>query len=219
MTLSLDELQHLYDSLPEDATLGDQPKTPIKTPHPYSIPKTFPAFDEITLLTFNAYDNGPDEKTSWVKARHAMNLQAFTNTSPFTPSSSAAAWEGTIQLHSCSLVGRYLTAKFPVEEEISRPMLKSTDDLDPDTHTDVRIGQLFSKRGGTRYAWGTMRRTSNDEFGELNAELLQGDQIIHDQGFTPVVDPRRPTLKFVGRYDPHGLWQWGKRKFTKAARS
>lgn len=207
MTLSLDDLRRLHATLDETSTL-DQP-------HPLSIPETFPDVSEITMITFNFFDNGPNEKATWIKSRHAMNLQVFTRIEPFTPSSALAAWEGTIQLHSTSFVGRYLTAKFPREEEIARPMLLSTDSLDP-SYTDVMIGQLFSKKGGTRYVWGTMLRTYTDEFGEMCAELLQGSHIVRDQGFTPVCDTNRPTLKMVGRYDPHGLWQPGKRKFHRA---
>ena len=200
MTHSLEELKRIHAQMDEHATLEE-----LDAPHPLSIPKTFPAANAITVMTFNFFDNG-DVKSKWVSARYAMNLQVFTLTEPFSPTADLAAWTGTVQLHSTSFVGRYLTARHEEHEPIARPIIAETDRL-KDRYNDILLGQIISKNGGTHYEWGVMLRTFVDDLGEFGAELVHRDTIIPAQDFTTINDPRRPKLKMVGRYDPLGLWQ------------
>lgn len=207
MTLSLDELRLFRDSLDSSTSLEDLDVDP----HPLSIPKTFPSADDITVLTFNFWDNGESVKSKWVSSRYVMNLQVFTLDTPFAPTAAVAAWTGAIQLFGTSFVGRYLTSRHPDHEPIARPILAETDKL-AETYNDVLIGQVYSKSGGTHYEWGTMLRTYTDDLAEFGADLIHEGQTIRAQDFTTITDPKRPKLKMVGKYDPRGLWQSKVRK-------
>src|SRR5918993_495952 len=70
-----------------------------------------PAVSDITLITYNLFDNGASHKTKWSSSRFAVSLQVFTLTTPFTPSPSLAAWTGTVQLLDPGFWHNYIAFK------------------------------------------------------------------------------------------------------------
>src|SRR4051812_25098735 len=67
-----------------------------------------PAAADITVVTFNYYDNGEDVKSKWSSSRWALNWQFFTQKDPFIPNTNLAADYGTVQLHATDFWMSYI---------------------------------------------------------------------------------------------------------------
>jgi hypothetical protein len=172
----------------------------------------------VTLATFNLFDNGPDVRVTWAKARYVTNVQLFDLTEPFTPGGDLAVWDLSIQMHTIEFFSRYLDGRHPEQSQAYREIIQDTFSK-ADVYPDLLIGQPYSKRHGTSYAWGTILRTWTDDLGEFAAELLINGTSIRDQGFAPP-PPRRNTVTanrpvMIGKYDPRGLWRVKNPKFAR----
>ncbi len=170
----------------------------------------------ITMVTYNYFDNGHDTQVKWTAARHVMNLQIFDLTEAFTPSRDLAAYDFSVQLHTVEFFSRYLEARHPRQLAAYRDLINDTYSM-AETYPDLMIGQPFSKRHGTSYAWGTILRTYTDDLGEFTAELVIDGTIIRDQGFMKPPSrkngKRQPDL--ISKYDPDNLWRTKSPKFAR----
>src|SRR5688572_13915115 len=84
---------------------------PDATPLALSALNGIPPAEQITLATFNFFDNGSSVKGKWMSARRTMNAQLYTITHKITPKASLAAWSGTVQLHDADFWMSYVDHK------------------------------------------------------------------------------------------------------------
>lgn len=171
----------------------------------------------VSLITFNYFDNGAEKRVTWTNARYVMNLQIFDITQPFTPSSDIALHDFSVQMHSIEFFSRYLEARHPAQLAAYKDIVQDTYSK-VQVYPDMLIGQPFSKRHGTSYAWGTILKTWTDDLGEFAAELLIDGTSFRDQGFAPP-PPRKnqggtPPVG-LSKWDPHGLWRTKNPKFAR----
>ena len=197
---------------PEKSTTTDAPKITQPIPEKLVIDPT-----TVTMVTFNYFDNGPEKRITWTNARYVMNLQIFDKTEPFTPASDIAVFDFSVQMHTVEFFSRYLEGRHPAQSTAYRPLIHDTFSM-TETYRDLLIGQPFSKRHGTSYAWGTTLRTWTDDLGEFTAELLIDGTSFRDQGFTPPPVRKNQTGKppiALSKYDPHSLWRTKNPRFAR----
>ena len=199
---------------------GESTTTP--QPAPQEKERLFPEKETITLMTANFFDNASIEKEMWTTARHALNMQVFDLTEPFTPDEKSAAFFGTVQLHSPEYFARYLEAyRGRHKDALSeaewawyRALVHDTLDLKtPPGVTPPKLGQLYSKSSGTHYVWNHVVRVQWTEFGTIFAELFCGDSDPLVIDLDQTVEKGKDTSPVArGRYDPHTLWRRKERK-------
>jgi hypothetical protein len=171
-----------------------------------------PLVSEITVATFNFYDNGAGHKVKWSSGRYSMNVQLFTQTTPFTPSKALADWKGTIQLHDPGFWHNNVEAKHQ-QGIIDKATYDRLTGMCQATYRDESkvhplIGTFVDKNSGTNYSWPFYARfwtdaTSGDPAFELVMdEAMPVICIWQDVKTSP--DKHLPILR--GKFNPHGLW-------------
>ena len=164
----------------------------LQTSKPHSKPSSRPAdptwlngiphASSITVMTFNHFDNGQDHKQKWSSARYTMNIQMFTQTEPFTPSASLAAWRGTIQLHEPDFWMRYVEYKKGKMDEATFERLKGIYVETFKTYPEgALLGTFSDKNSGTNYSWPYAMRFWFDEFDEPNLQIFLDEAV-------PIID-------------------------------
>jgi hypothetical protein len=192
-------------------TSQPQADLPIKPPDPTWL-NGIPPLSMITVMTLNFFDNGSDRKVKWSSARYAMNIQMFTQTQPFTPSVSLAAWKGTIQLHDPDFWMRYVEHKKDKMDETTFEHLKAIYVETFKTFPDgTLLGTFTDKNSGTNYSWLYVMRFWFDEFDEPNLQICLDEAmptIDVWETVVPVPGQNLPVLR--ARHDPHKLWRRGR---------
>jgi hypothetical protein len=200
-----------------EARLASMEATPLAAPcsTPVSAPtgmNGIPAVSDITVITFNLFDNGENLKVKWTSSRFAVSMQIFTLTTPFTPSSSLAAWTGTVQLHDPGFWHNYIEFKHK-EGKIDQATYDRLTAMSRDTYQDAnkvdpRIGTFLDKCHGTNYSWPYAVRFWFDQFGEPNLELSL-DEVMPTieiwETVKPVPGKTLPVLR--ARHNPLNLWK------------
>jgi hypothetical protein len=178
-----------------------------------------PAISTVTVATFNLFDNGADQKVKWSSARYSMNIQLFTQTTPFTPSVQLADWYSTVQLHDPDFWISYIDHKAN-DKKIDQPTYDSLKAAYYSTYNDhpktALMGTVTDKNYGTNYSWPYYLRFWYDEFNEPNLEVYLDDKLptidIWD-AVKPVEGKVLPILR--ARYNPLGLWKARKARATR----
>jgi hypothetical protein len=171
-----------------------------------------PAVSDITVIKFNLFDNGENLKVKWTSSRFAVSMQVFTRTTPFTPSSSLAAWTGTVQLHDPGFWHNYIEFKHK-EGKIDQATYDRLIAMNRDTYrdpnkTDPRIGTFMDKRHGTNYSWPYAICFWFDPFGEPNLELSLDEVMPTIDIWETVKQVPGKTLPILrARHNPLNLWK------------
>jgi hypothetical protein len=191
---------------------------PVPTTSPTGL-NGIPLVSQITVATFNFFDNGEDHKVKWSSARYSMNVQLFTQTQQFTPSLGLVAWYSTIQLHDADFWIRYVEHKAGTKK-IDEDTFARLKEVYRKTCTDypkgALIGTVVDKHCGTNYAWPYFLLFWIDEFEEANLE-------VHLDDMLPVIDAWETVKQVPGksfpilraRYNPLGLWKRSTPKWRK----
>jgi hypothetical protein len=189
--------------------------TPATIPAPTGL-NGIPLVSQITVATFNFFDNGEDHKVKWSSARYSMNIQLFTQTQPFTPSYNLVDWYSTIQLHDQDFWIRYVEHKAEtkkIDDETFEHLKAAYARTCTDYSKGALIGTVVDKNCGTNYAWPYFLRFWIDEFEEANLEVHLDDMLpVIDtwDAVKPVPGKALPVLR--ASYNPLGFW---KRKAPK----
>jgi hypothetical protein len=171
-----------------------------------------PGFAEITVANVYLFDNGVDAK--W--RRYVVNLQLFTETQPFTPDVTNAAYCGTAILRHPDVFGNVMAEyvreredTFPQElwrprylDQIQRANALPTMSTMPDF---PRIGQLEAQGAGRNYELGSLVRAHVTEHSGLNIDLLLLDGTIPFVDFRTNPPGNKKPIAYAS-YDPHRLW-------------
>ncbi|MGF9764458.1 hypothetical protein AAII07_56120 [Microvirga sp. 0TCS3.31] len=166
---------------------------------------------EVTVATFNHYDNGQDHKGKWSSSRFTMNVQLFTHTQPFTPSPALAAWKGTVQMHEPGFWLNYVDHKHgdgKIDAATYNYLKEQHRKTAHEYHEGALMGTFTDKNSGTNYSWQYFLRFWYDKFGEPNLE-------VHLDAILPTLDVWEAVKTVPGkylpilrsRYNPHGLWK------------
>ncbi|MBL0406422.1 hypothetical protein JKG68_20905 [Microvirga aerilata] len=193
---------------------GNSSSSTNNTSDPLSGLNGIPSVAEITVATFNHYDNGKDHKTKWSSSRFTMNLQFFTQTEAFTPREPLAAWKGTVQLLDPGFWISYVDVKHE-EGKIDadtyaylKAAYRKTMDEYPD---NALIGTFTDKSCGTNYSWPYFLRFYYDRFEEPNLEVWLDEMLPKiDVWETVKTVPGKPLPIIRSRYNPHNLWKPGR---------
>jgi hypothetical protein len=176
---------------------------------------SLPSANSITLVTANYYNNGPKEKLRWDSAQHAMNIQFFTKTTPFTPTYSDVAWSGAVQLQPLDYFDRKLYAMMQddpenmtgAQYERYREIIRETIGM-PRLGDGPLLGVFVTKSPGTCYHYYTCMRVTWNDLDEMICEIfLEDDTKITIRDFSTVKKRngvRDPDMR--GRHDPLNLW-------------
>jgi hypothetical protein len=202
-----DQLQNLGGSSPSSSI------NPTSSSSPSGL-NGIPSVAEITVATFNHYDNGKDHKTKWSSSRFTMNLQFFTQTEAFTPNAGQAAWRGTVQLHDPGFWITYVEHKHG-ENKIDadtyaylKAAYRKTMDEYPD---NALIGTFTDKTSGTNYSWPYFLRFWHDRFEEPNLEVWLDEMLPKIDVWEAVKTVPGKNLPILrSRYNPHNLWKTGR---------
>ncbi|MPR11805.1 hypothetical protein [Microvirga tunisiensis] len=173
-----------------------------------------PPVSDITVATFNHFDNGPAHKTKWSSSRYAMNLQFFTQTAPFTPSAGLAAWKGTVQLLEPDFWFSYVEFKHDegkIDAETFAYLRAAYETTLRNYPGNVLLGTFTDKNSGTHYSWPYFVRFFYDKFEEANLEVWLDEQLPTIIAWEPVPQVPDQFLPIIrSRYNPHNLWKSGR---------
>ena len=205
----------------EIATMEAAPPTaPLSSSVPSGM-NGIPTVSDITLITYNLFDNGASHETKWSSSRFAVSLQVFTLTTPFTPSPSLAAWTGTVQLLDPEFWHNYITFKHE-EGKIDQVTFDRLTEMYRATYqdankSDASIGTFVDKSHGTAYSWLYFVRFWTNPFGEPVLELSLDEVMPHIDVWETVKQVPGKNLPILrARYNPHGLWVAKRPKGKKA---
>lgn len=209
---ALDALNRLSNSTTIPATISAPVQAVSAAPAGRPLSR-LPSFDEITLANAYIFDNSDKGKNfEWMKWR--ATFQVFTQTTPFSPHSNKAAWEGNAVLRHPDVFSSVMedyAYKNPkmlpsdLWDAAYMPVLRETVSM-----TVVgewpRLGQVQMDGSGTYYEFGSIARAHVSEQGEFFLDLLLPGGTITFQDFfvESVKVPNRPIMR--ASHDPHRLW-------------
>jgi hypothetical protein len=171
---------------------------------------SLPAFDEVTMITVNLFDNGISKKNK----RWGINLQFFTETKPFTPHKRLAVWDGCCGvMRDPAIYDRWLQAY--IQDHL--PGTLSCEETERVTDAIMRAGKIRCQPplpvvgtpmkaigGKTRYwdCFVTLYQTLDEE---LKVEIaMPGGLVVIE--LDAVFKKKATEPGYRGAYDPNNLW-------------
>lgn len=171
---------------------------------------SLPAFDEVTMITVNLFDNGVSKKNK----RWGINLQVFTETQPFTPHKRLAAWDGCCGvMRDPAIYDRWLLGYI----QDHPPGTLSREQAERITGAIIRAGKIpcqppfpvvgtpMKSIGGKTIYWDSFVTLYQTRDEELKVEIfMPGGRIAIE--LEEVVKKKAAEPGYRGVYDPHHLW-------------